>query len=872
MSFRWLSGLFHKVMLPCVVILLVTTPDASASDNEKRVALVIGIGAYQNAPPLANPVNDARAIGESLRRLKFDVMEIYDSNYRSLASGLRDFGIRASTADVAVVYYAGHGVQVDRENYMLPADAKLERERDLLYEAMPLDRLLGEVAQARKIGIVLLDSCRNNPFIERVARSMVIAGRAVATTPGLARVDNVPRNTMVVMAAKADQIAEDGVNNSPFASALLAHFQIPGLELSLFFRSVRDTVLKATNNRQEPYVFSSLGADPFYFYPRPPNRPPQIASVARLEVTDVAGPTPLGIPAPTDPDQDPLTMRVIGLPRSGEVRVEGRPVVPNSVFAADKFLGTATYKPDGKMLGPVGTLDVLIEDGRGATVTASLPITVLPSRKPPVVEMPRTVRVLPVALGIAPPTSADGDPLTVTIKGLPRGTVYNGATALRVGDRLQPRDLAKLVFQPEPGTVGAAGTLRYVAENAHGGTTEGSLDVEVASPVAADDLTSQTALWDQLRSNGDRAGMDAFQRLFPNTRPAGDAPRSREVSAQQQVASAQPVRPATTATERPAPAPAAVAPAPAPASAPVLAPVPAAPAPAPTPSAAASAAAPAIAERPAAPAQPSRDNTVVATASPTTPRIIAPIPSQPQATPSGDGAFQDCPTCPRMVRIPGGSYMMGFGARNADATPARRVDIRAFALGETPVTVAQWKQCLAANACTSMPRVRVMEDNTPMHNLSWDDTGQYIGWLSRTAGRTYRLPTEAEWEYAARSGTTTRYWWGDTIGVALANCADCGGQQNTAGPLPVNALKPNPFGLYGMLGGVAQWTADCWFPNYQGAPTDGSAREARTCSKRVLRGGSFRDTHDEITVTIRGNYDAPVRYIVNGFRVARDLD
>jgi uncharacterized caspase-like protein len=129
-----------------------------------------------------------------------------------------------------------------------------------MQKAMPLDRLLGEVSQATRIGIVRLDSCRNNPFVERVVRSMAIAGRAVATTPGLARVDNVPRNTMVVMAAKADQIAEDGAEHSPFAAALLAHFQIPGLELGLFFCSVRDTVLHATNNRQEPYVFSSLGA------------------------------------------------------------------------------------------------------------------------------------------------------------------------------------------------------------------------------------------------------------------------------------------------------------------------------------------------------------------------------------------------------------------------------------------------------------------------------------------------------------------------------------------------------------------------------------------------------------------------------------
>ena len=146
-----------------------------------------------------------------------------------------DTELRRKQQDALVV------LQTWQQNYLLPTDAKLERERDLLYEALPLENLLGEVAQAGKVGIVLLDSCRNNPFVERVSRSMVVAGRAVATSPGLARVDNVPRNTMVVMAAKADQIAEDGDAHSPFAAALLAHFEIPGLELSLFFRSVRDS-------------------------------------------------------------------------------------------------------------------------------------------------------------------------------------------------------------------------------------------------------------------------------------------------------------------------------------------------------------------------------------------------------------------------------------------------------------------------------------------------------------------------------------------------------------------------------------------------------------------------------------------------------
>jgi hypothetical protein len=368
---------------------------------ETRVALVIGIDAYQNAPTLTNPVNDAQAIGDALRRLNFEVEELHDPDFRTLTRGIRDFGVRAQGADTALVYYAGHGVQVDRENYLIPADAKLERAHDLAYEALPLSLVLDEVSQASKIGIVLLDSCRNNPFIERVARSIGIAGRAVATTPGLARVDNVPRNTMVVMAAKADQIADDGTEHSPFAAAILANFQIPGLELGLFFRSVRDAVLRATQNRQEPYVFSSLGAEPFYFYPRPPNRPPLIGPIPTLQVVDTAGPTPFGIPAPTDPDLDPLTVRIIGLPRGGEVRVEGRKAALGEAFSVDHFM-TGTFKPDGTMFGPIGTLDILVEDGRGGSVTGSLPVVVVSTQVPAASQPPPAALQAPASVSARP--------------------------------------------------------------------------------------------------------------------------------------------------------------------------------------------------------------------------------------------------------------------------------------------------------------------------------------------------------------------------------------------------------------------------------------------------------------------------------------
>ncbi|CAH2604042.1 SUMF1/EgtB/PvdO family nonheme iron enzyme [Rhodovastum atsumiense] len=769
-----LSGFVLAVLLACAVL---ASPWPAAAQQQGRIALVIGIGTYQNAPPLTNPVNDARDIGDALRRLNFDVEELYDPDFRTLTRGLRAFGIRAQRAEAAVVYYAGHGVQVDHENYLLPADARLERERDLLYEALPLSLMLGEVAQAGRIGIVLLDACRNNPFVERIARSMPLAGRAIATPTGLARVDDVPRNTMVMMATRADTIAEDGTaGHSPFAAALLAHLQIPGLELSLFFRSVRDAVLKATANRQEPYAFSSLGAEPFYFYPRPPNRPPVIGAIRPLEVPDSAGPTPLGLPRPVDPDQDPLSVRVIGLPRSGEVRVEGRIVASGEVFSVDRFM-TATFKPDGRAFGPVGTLDILVEDGRGGDLTASLPVAVRPANRPPAVEAPRTLRLAPAALGIGVPNDPDGDTLTVTIKALPRGVVRLGGTVLKPGDRLRPEDLARLSVMPEAGLTGKAGSLRYLVEDGRGGAAEGRLDIEVAE---APEVT-------------------------PNA-------------------------PATPATTQPAPPPAA----------PVAS----------VPEAHRSAGQLALAQPP--PAAPDR---------------AAPAPA---SGPAAATAFQDCADCPWLLHVPEGSFTMGQGAREPEASPAHRVQLRGFALGQFPVTIGEWKRCQADQGCRFLPRMAEADEYVPVHNLSWDDTWQYLSWLSRKTGRKYRLPSEAEWEYAARAGTTTRYWWGNEVGVSLANCSDCGGRQETHAPLPVTSFRPNGFGLSGMLGGVAQWTADCWVPNYRGAPADGSAREVAGCLKRVLRGGSFRSGRDDITVTARGNYDASVRYIANGFRVARD--
>jgi formylglycine-generating enzyme required for sulfatase activity len=221
-----------------------------------------------------------------------------------------------------------------------------------------------------------------------------------------------------------------------------------------------------------------------------------------------------------------------------------------------------------------------------------------------------------------------------------------------------------------------------------------------------------------------------------------------------------------------------------------------------------------------------------------------------------------------MVDLPGDTFVMGS---NDDPTeqPAFRVAVPPFALGRRPVTVGEWKRCVAAKACAYEPNG---EDDMPVYNLSWNDAQQYVAWLSSITGSRYRLPTEAEWEYAARGGKTTRYWWGNQLVAGKANCKGCGEASDPQQPMKAGSFAPNPFGLYDMTGGVTQWTSDCWHKNYRGAPNDGSAWDAPNCRERVLRGGSWRNGPDYSRASSRDRYDAGVRYLTHGLRVARSTE
>ena len=245
----------------------------------------------------------------------------------------------------------------------------------------------------------------------------------------------------------------------------------------------------------------------------------------------------------------------------------------------------------------------------------------------------------------------------------------------------------------------------------------------------------------------------------------------------------------------------------------------------------------------------------------------APLPpSASPVTPAGQPATQAAASIrePEMISLRGGSFAMGS---NEDVTekPVRQVTVKPFAMGKFPVSVQEWNACAAAKACGF---TAAGKDDAPVTNISWSDARQYVAWLAETTRKPYRLPSEAEWEYAARGGTQTRYWWGDQFQPGMVNCKNCSDIPANDQPVKVGSLKPNPFGLFDMGGGVDQWVEDCWHKTYQGAPADGSAWVENECPSRVIRSGSWRKDSGYARASSRGSYDTNVRYPTHGFRVA----
>jgi formylglycine-generating enzyme required for sulfatase activity len=582
-----------RVALAGAVLLLAS---GFARAEEKRVALVIGNGAYRNASVLRNPPHDSEAIGEALRRLGFLIIGGTDLDKPAMETQLRRFGEAAQEADIAVVFYSGHGMQVAGQNYLLPVSAKLDREKDLKYEAVKVEDVLGEANGAKRLRLVILDACRDNPFSEKLARSLG-GTRSAAITRGFARVESSGTDTLIAYATREDSVAQDGNGeNSPFTTALLKHIETPDLDVDFLFRRVRDEVRAMTNGAQEPAIYGSLGSEAIYLK-------------RSVTVTNAA---------------------------------------PNQF--ADAWQIELAFWISTEMLNTIGAYETY-------------------KRKFPAGHFIEIADLKIKELSAAAPSTSNGPLMLV------------------------------------PGTV-----------------------------------------------------------------------------------------------------------------------------------------------------------------------------------------FRDCPDCPEMVVIPPGSFMMGSPAtekeRDDDEGPQHRVTIgNYFALGKYDVTFAEWDACVTDGGCNGY---RPEDEgwgrgDRPVINVSWEDAQTYIIWLNQKVrsirgtvsagdGRgIYRLPTEAEWEYAARAGTATARYWGEKVGSGHANCDGCGSKWDFKQTSPVGSFPPNAFGLYDMLGNVGQKTADCWNGNYDGAPDDGRAWTTEHCSDRVLRGSCWGYEPRDVRAAFRLSSLVEYRAWSSGFRVARTI-
>jgi formylglycine-generating enzyme required for sulfatase activity len=258
--------------------------------------------------------------------------------------------------------------------------------------------------------------------------------------------------------------------------------------------------------------------------------------------------------------------------------------------------------------------------------------------------------------------------------------------------------------------------------------------------------------------------------------------------------------------------------------------------------------------------------------------LVHSVVQQENGTPVKSGStFKDCSDCPLMVALPPGKFSMGSAQNECDGDgserPQHEVTIgKLFAISKFEVTYEEWDACAAAAACPQVPD-HWGRGKMPAVNVSWNGAKQYAGWLSRVTGKEYRLPTEAEWEYAARAGSTACYSWGEDPGKGNASCDGCGSRWDRQQAAPVGSFKPNALGLHDMHGNVWEWVEDSWHDTYEGAPTDGSAwlKDADP-HYRVVRGGSWRNDPEFIRAAVRVKRRTAVEFDTLGLRVARTLN
>ena len=784
---------------------------------DRRIALVIGNSVYERVPQLSNPINDANAMAEMFRRGGFEVVELkLDIKATEMRRALRDFSDEARNADFAIIYFAGHGIEIQGTNYLLPVDAVLERDVDAYDEAISLDRLLSVIEPARKLRLVILDACRDNPFA-RTMKHAATASRGLDR--GLAKVEPMSPNTLIAYAAKAGSTAADGTaKNSPFTAALVKHLPTPGLDLRMAFGYVRDEVLKMTHNRQEPFIYGSLGGTDVSLVPKPPEPIVDPTTAAR---DDYELASQINVVAAWD--------SFIKKYPSGFYSDLAR--AQREKLTAAKAIAAATAAEQARLAVEKKSHD----EAKAAEIKAA-------EIKAAQIERDRIV---------AEARAAEEARLAAAKKADEQA-------------RVAEAERARIAAQ-----VKAAEDARIAAEKA-----KAAEQVRIAAAKKADEQT---------RAEAEHA------RIAAQVKAAADVRLAVERQAAEQAQSLEPTRAKPVQTK-------------------------------PDNTTRLAAVLPGdmrLGQQ--AGKQEPRASAGCAGLSPQTvalaPDAAGALPLAQECALKPKDLFRECQNCPDMVVLPAGEFLMGSsteeigaGLAAANEAPQHKVAVRqSIAIGRFEVTRNQYAAFVnstgyrGSDRCftfeQNIPRERedrsflapgyVQDGNHPAVCVSWNDAHAYVDWLSKTTGKPYRLPSEAEYEYAARAGSTARFAFSDDPAdlCRFANGADQsakrGGLPEDASYMtcrdgyeftaPVGSLAANAFGLYDLIGNVWEWSADCFADDYSAASSDGAPRATPNCQARTVRGGDWFSTASSLRPAVRAKAGPDAHHDDIGFRVVRIL-
>ena len=757
-----------------------TPPAGPKVSGERRIALVIGNGHYkQEGDRLANPPRDVKIIASAFEDLGFDLVQQHnDLELRTLGRALTDFRIEAQSAHTAVIYYAGHGIEIDGLNRLIPVDAELDHVIRVPDETIPLNRVQQAVQEATNLRVVILDACRNNPFFERMrglsqnrdagawSRIPLEQEPTRSIGQGLAAPKNIS-GMLVAYAADAGKQATDGPadGNSPFARALAEILKTePELDIRILFGKVRDKVVSQTKGVQEPAIYGQLGGGTYAFAPGKTDISPH--SVA------TGGSTP------------PEAHSLLALAAQEWERLKDtKNIAALKDFAQDPDFCNTYYARQALEL--IGRLDA-----EAARLKAERVSKEAAQRN----------------LEDANWTHAKQEDSIDAYKNF-INTWSNGSFAEEATNRI-----AKL----EADRVRKEAAQRNL-EDANWTHAKQKKTIEA--------YRNYVYCWSNGRYVEEaRTQIAQLKKEKENVRHKIKESKRRQDQARKKIEgyrSGDPIH------------------------------------------------------------------------------IEAPIihgATEGWFKPGNGRAewFKDIKSSPKMVVVPAGKFTMGSPKdepkRDNSEGPQHEVTIaKPFAVCSNAISFNEWHAYVGDGKTKGLlfksPERYVPENHgwgrgrRPVINVSWKDTLAYISWLSDKTGQHYRLLSEAEWEYVARAGRATPFWWGKSI---TPNHANYDGNFTYVGggakgkyrrkTVSVDSFDANPWGLYSVNGNVLEWCEDIWHNNYNGAPTDGCAwLQGGEPDHRVVRGGSWVDYPRNLRSASRKRLSSDLRGYDLGFRLARTL-